>query len=421
MKKITLQIKEANTLLFLNVFTLIFLFGINTAVYSSLNTAKNVLLLGQGKDVNLRNVNPKTHSAAHNGLEVNPYSKEACSMLDLKEITATDLGLAFGVSDGSLSAANIDISDKWNLPEGSIVVTIENGSTYSSGLFFVLNHMPTTFKITGTVPVMIVAEHSQVVQGHKEDGIIALDGASYNFTNTTLPPGLVSFNEGDTYSVINNTKRLINFTERYVWESDSIANEIEFYTTSLLRSAIAIKLRPLIDGIPNHLDIDADNDGIPDNVEGQPTEGYIPPSGNDSDNDGLDDAYEGSDPTNDDTDGDGTPDYLDPIDDTPEPEQEAILVNQMVTPNGDGKNDFLFIRGVENALNNTLRIYNRWGIAVYEGEGYNNINNVFDGRSKGRSTLSVNDFLPSGIYFYIFEYDFNEERITDSDYFYISK
>jgi len=273
MKKITLQIKEANTLLFLNVFTLIFLFGINTAVYSSLNTAKNVLLLGQGKDVNLRNVNPKTHSAAHNGLEVNPYSKEACSMLDLKEITATDLGLAFGVSDGSLSAANIDISDKWNLPEGSIVVTIENGSTYSSGLFFVLNHMPTTFKITGTVPVMIVAEHSQVVQGHKEDGIIALDGASYNFTNTTLPPGLVSFNEGDTYSVINNTKRLINFTERYVWESDSIANEIEFYTTSLLRSAIAIKLRPLIcldtdgDGVPDVVDLDDDNDGILDTEE----------------------------------------------------------------------------------------------------------------------------------------------------------
>ncbi|MFD2588177.1 gliding motility-associated C-terminal domain-containing protein, partial [Croceitalea marina] len=143
----------------------------------------------------------------------------------------------------------------------------------------------------------------------------------------------------------------------------------------------------------------------------------------DDDGDGIDtpdeDADGDGDPTNDDTDGDGTPDYLDPIDDTPEP--EAIVVNQMVTPNGDGKNDFLFIRGVENARNNTLRIFNRWGIAVYEGQGYNNINNVFDGRSKGRSTLSVNDFLPSGIYFYIFEYDSNQGRITDSDYFYISK
>ena len=98
-----------------------------------------------------------------------------------------------------------------------------------------------------------------------------------------------------------------------------------------------------------------------------------------------------------------------------------IEVNQMVTPNFDGKNDFLFIRGVENALNNTLRIYNRWGIAVYEGRNYNNQNNVFDGRSKGRSTLSVQDYLPAGIYFYIFEYDLNQERITDSGYLYLSK
>jgi len=66
------------------------------------------------------------------------------------------------------------------------------------------------------------------------------------------------------------------------------------------------------DNIPNYLDIDADGDGIPDNVEGQSTDGYIPPSGIDSDNDGLDDAYEatnGIDPEN--TDGSDEPDYLD--------------------------------------------------------------------------------------------------------------
>ena len=98
-----------------------------------------------------------------------------------------------------------------------------------------------------------------------------------------------------------------------------------------------------------------------------------------------------------------------------------IEVNQMVTPNNDGRNDFLFIRDVEFANNNTLRIYNRWGVAVYEGANYNNQNNVFDGRSRGRSTLSVNDYLPAGVYFYIFEYDLEQERITDSGYLYLSK
>ncbi|MEM7532460.1 MAG: SdrD B-like domain-containing protein [Chloroflexota bacterium] len=45
-------------------------------------------------------------------------------------------------------------------------------------------------------------------------------------------------------------------------------------------------------GEPNYLDIDADDDGIPDNVEAQTTAGYFPPSGNDIDSDGLDDAYD---------------------------------------------------------------------------------------------------------------------------------
>lgn len=141
----------------------------------------------------------------------------------------------------------------------------------------------------------------------------------------------------------------------------------------------------------------------------------------DDDGDGFDtpdeDVDDNDDPTNDDTDDDGTPDYLDPTDDRP----QEILVNQMVTPNSDGKNDFLFIRGVENAKNNSLKIFNRWGVAVYEGANYNNQNNIFDGRSKGRSTVSAEEYLPSGVYFYIFEYQKDQENITDSGCLYVSK
>ncbi|MEQ9187248.1 MAG: T9SS type A sorting domain-containing protein [Cryomorphaceae bacterium] len=69
------------------------------------------------------------------------------------------------------------------------------------------------------------------------------------------------------------------------------------------------------DGNYNALDIDSDNDGITDNIEGQTSSGYVAPSGNDTDGDGIDDSY---DPTNSgtytvptDTDSDGDPDYLD--------------------------------------------------------------------------------------------------------------
>lgn len=71
------------------------------------------------------------------------------------------------------------------------------------------------------------------------------------------------------------------------------------------------------DAKPDLYDIDSDNDGIPDNIEGLTTNGYLLPAGSDSDNDGLDDSYDnyngfggdGIHPV--DTDSDTVPDYLD--------------------------------------------------------------------------------------------------------------
>ena len=100
---------------------------------------------------------------------------------------------------------------------------------------------------------------------------------------------------------------------------------------------------------------------------------------------------------------------------------EKIEVNQMLTPNGDLKNDFLFIRGVDKIRSSSLKIFNRWGVAVYEGTNYDNINNVFDGRSRGRSSIGVNGYLPAGVYFYIFNYETAEGSFTDSEYIYISR
>ncbi len=68
---------------------------------------------------------------------------------------------------------------------------------------------------------------------------------------------------------------------------------------------------------PDYLDIDSDNDGIPDNIEGQTTGGYKFPTSTDTDGDGIADVYDnhvgfggmGVVPV--DTDGDGTPDYRD--------------------------------------------------------------------------------------------------------------
>lgn len=46
------------------------------------------------------------------------------------------------------------------------------------------------------------------------------------------------------------------------------------------------------DNVPNHQDLDSDNDGITDNVEAQPTATYVAPVALDSDGDGLFDVYD---------------------------------------------------------------------------------------------------------------------------------
>ncbi|MBT8098875.1 MAG: hypothetical protein KJO82_03955, partial [Gammaproteobacteria bacterium] len=69
------------------------------------------------------------------------------------------------------------------------------------------------------------------------------------------------------------------------------------------------------DGVIDSLDIDSDNDGIVDNVEAQGDSAYLAPLGSDSDGDGLDDRYDSDDGgtaiviVNSDT--TGLPDYLD--------------------------------------------------------------------------------------------------------------
>ena len=75
------------------------------------------------------------------------------------------------------------------------------------------------------------------------------------------------------------------------------------------------------DGLNDYRDVDSDSDGIPDAIEGQPTFGYLAPSGQDANGNGIDDAY---DPDRggrlvfqpQDTDGDQIPDFQDTQSDT---------------------------------------------------------------------------------------------------------
>jgi gliding motility-associated-like protein len=88
---------------------------------------------------------------------------------------------------------------------------------------------------------------------------------------------------------------------------------------------------------------------------------------------------------------------------------EVIVVHKALTPNYDDKNDYLHIDGVEDSVcypsGINIEIYNRWGVLVFETTKYNNESNRFDGFSKGRTTISKSDGLPTGTYFYILNYE----------------
>lgn len=70
----------------------------------------------------------------------------------------------------------------------------------------------------------------------------------------------------------------------------------------------------------------------------------------------------------------------------------SVTIPTGYSPNGDGKNDNFIVTGLELYPENTLEVFNRWGILVYSSYPYNNNWNGKD----------VNDkILPDDTYFYV--------------------
>ncbi|WP_428740609.1 gliding motility-associated C-terminal domain-containing protein, partial [Tenacibaculum sp.] len=189
------------------------------------------------------------------------------------------------------------------------------------------------------------------------------------------------------------------------------------------------------DGVPDYKDLDSDDDGINDVIEGNNSDtdgdGQVDNPHVDTDGDGIADSIDklgGFGTTNNpdnnsdaldpnkggngvvrdsgiDTDGDGIADSVDGlngfgdaiIDDT------CVKVKNLMSANGDDMNSYLHIDCIENFPNNTIEIFNRWGNTVYRVRGYNNNEVKFTGISEGRVNINANDKLPVGTYFYILD------------------
>lgn len=88
-------------------------------------------------------------------------------------------------------------------------------------------------------------------------------------------------------------------------------------------------------------------------------------------------------------------------------EVEAIIVNNAISPNGDGKNDTWQINNITSlGPQNTVSVFTRWGDKVFEVEDYNNTSVVFSGLSNNGNELA------NGVYFYRIEFKNGRETLT---------
>ncbi len=152
-----------------------------------------------------------------------------------------------------------------------------------------------------------------------------------------------------------------------------------------------------LDGIGNNSDIDDDGDGVPDSSDAFPLDSseYY-----DTDSDGIGDNID------DDIDGDLVPNDQDNNPEVYNPDQLfnknaprefQPQIPEIFSPNGDGINDTWNISNIGRYPNSSVWIYTRTGKNIYEMKRYNN---GFDGTNNGSP-------LPEASYYYMVDIDGN--------------
>ena len=86
-----------------------------------------------------------------------------------------------------------------------------------------------------------------------------------------------------------------------------------------------------------------------------------------------------------------------------------VVADNAMSANGDDKNDYFHIVGIENYPDNQVTIYSRNGKKVFTISHYDNRQRVFKGIVEGEVSLSNAANLPQDTYFYLIEY-YDETR-----------
>jgi gliding motility-associated-like protein len=85
--------------------------------------------------------------------------------------------------------------------------------------------------------------------------------------------------------------------------------------------------------------------------------------------------------------------------------EDDLGETQVITPNGDAKNDVLIFDYLDQYPDNSIIVFNRWGQRVYESKPYpNNEKDGWKGDWHGKP-------LPAGTYYFILNLAGSDERV----------
>ena len=280
-------------------------------------------------------------------------------------------------------------------PEGTTTVTYTatdiHGNVLTSSFTVTINdtEKPVVIALPLITSVDYISNSNQCGASVFWTEPVVTDNCSISIINQTHRSGDF-FQEGET---------TVTYTIRDIHDNETLISVVVFVdpanldcdgdgVTNARENIDGTDKQDLCSSIPTSITMDVRNDYLDADCDG----------------DGLSNREEiGPDQTKPiDSDGDGIADYLEFNKHSTSTDDLEIF--NLVTPNNDGDNDVFVIRNIELYPENSIEIYNRWGVKVYDVSGYGQNGRFFTGLSEGRVTIGKSSLLPTGTYFYIVKY-----------------
>ena len=299
-------------------------------------------------------------------------------------------------NNGPDAATNVTVTD--NLPTGYTYVSDDSGGDYNNGTGIwsvggLANGTNAVLNITVTVNETGNYTNTATVTGDQNDpdpdnnedeetpeNVI---NASMSITKAATMPDIVEKSALIIYTIIVTNTGNATITNIVITDDNALITDgnpilsLDPGESATVTAVHAISYSDIIAGVVINTAIGTGLD----------------PNGNDV----TDDSDDPADIEDYDNNGDNEPD--DPT------EVPIVLTNVNIpegfSPNNDGINDVLVIRGLEEYPDNRILILNRWGNKVYEAGPYLN---DWDGKNYFGVSVGSDD-LPEGTYFYLLNLD----------------